>query len=139
MFTYHCLACKDTKSFDTMWIDNPDRLDQNLPVMLHCDNNVCTGVMVYKPDKYRVDIKEIDYQRALGWPDFDPEDYCHRCGCRNCVWWTDSDRFNLALGAHGVDPDWAGIICIACFVELHKEKTNLKTVWKLVPDMFKGI
>lgn len=32
---------------------------------------------------------EIPKQRERGWPDFHPEDFCHRCGHRNPVWSVD--------------------------------------------------
>lgn len=55
----------------------------------------------------RVTPDEVAEQRAKGWPDFHPEDFCHRCGRRNPKWFS---------------PDWhelpdghAGILCPACF------------------------
>lgn len=81
-----------------------------------------------------VDLRDIERQRILGWPDFHPENFCHRCGNRNIVWCVDSDRFNLAIGApNGIDNQWQGIICIACFVELHEEATGLTCCWLLSP------
>ncbi len=138
MFNYVCNQCGRSKKYNRHWSEHPDRIEENLSVILRCIN-ACDGLLEYTPDKYQVSMNEIDYQRRVGWFDFDPEDYCHRCGNRNCVWWTDSDRFNLAIDAHGVDSNYNGIICIPCFVELHEEKTNLKTAWKLEPGMFKGV
>lgn len=87
----------------------------------------------------RVDLDEIDAQRALGWPDFHPEDFCHRCGNRNVgSWFVASDRFNAAMGRH-VEHQWNGIVCPACFVELHEAATGLRTTWELVPTMFRPI
>ncbi len=38
--------------------------------------------------------EEIVRQRQLGWPDFHPEDFCHRCGRRNPVWYADAALWN---------------------------------------------
>jgi len=81
---------------------------------------------------FSVTINEIDAQRELGWPDFHPEDFCHRCGNRNISWSVDSDRFNVAMGRHYTHR-WNGIICIACFVELHEQATSLRCSWALQP------
>ena len=72
-------------------------------------------------------------QRAAGWPDWHPEDYCHRCGGRNASWWVDSDRFNAAMGKPA-EHRWNGIVCPGCFVELHEAATGLTASWRLVPD-----
>lgn len=96
-----------------------------------CGAEECIGeVTELKPS---VSIEEIDEQRRLGWPDFHPEDYCHRCGGRNPVWWVDSDRFNMAFGPPEQHP-YNGIVCPGCFVEAHERATGLRTVWKLTPD-----
>lgn len=83
--------------------------------------------------KPSVKLSEIDEQRALGWPDFHPEDYCHRCGGRNPSWWVDSDRFNMAFGPPEQHP-YQGIVCPGCFVEAHEKATGLHCTWMLVPD-----
>ena len=81
-----------------------------------------------------VTIAEMDEQRRLGWPDFHPEEFCHRCGGKNVrSWWVDSDRFNAALG-HPNEHPYNGIVCPGCFVELHEMATGMQTTWKLVPD-----
>ena len=54
----------------------------------------------------------IEKQRKKGWPDFHPEDFCHRCGRRNPVWWTDSRSWNRAA------PERTSILCPSCFAEL---------------------
>lgn len=79
-----------------------------------------------------VTLEQIAEQRAKGWPDFHPEDYCHRCGGRNCSWFVDSDRFNAAMGPFG-EHRWNGIVCTGCFVALHAEATGLTATWELVP------
>ena len=81
----------------------------------------------------RVTMQEIVEQRALGWPDFHPEDYCHRCGIGNISWWIDSDRFNTAMGGLPDGHAWNGIVCIQCFVELHQAATGLTCSWTLTP------
>jgi hypothetical protein len=72
-------------------------------------------------------------QRAAGWPDWHPEDYCHRCGGLNPSWCVDSDRFNAAMGKPA-EHRWNGIVCPGCFVELHEAATGLTASWRLVPD-----
>lgn len=85
----------------------------------------------------RVPPEAIVKQRRLGWPDFHPEAYCHRCGARNIhSWWVDSDRFNIAMEALGLDR--GTIVCPQCFVEGHHLATGLSTSWRLVPDLFRG-
>jgi hypothetical protein len=57
-----------------------------------------------------VTIDEIDRQRSLGWPDFHPEDYCHRCGRPNPVW--HSPEWVEVTGSH------SDILCPVCFAGL---------------------
>lgn len=57
-----------------------------------------------------VDPEEIKRQRTLGWPDFHPEDYCHRCGRRNIKAWTATEWRELT-GSN------AGILCPVCFTD----------------------
>ena len=78
-----------------------------------------------------VSLDEIRVQRAKGWPDFHPEDYCHRCGRPNCGWWADSDRWNLATA--DLPRRHMEILCPSCFVELWEEAIGLKATWQLVP------
>lgn len=86
-----------------------------------------------------VSLSEIDEQRELGWPDFHPEDYCHKCGNRNIPsWYVDSDRFNLAFGPAAEHP-YNGIVCPPCFVLAHEEATGLKATWKLVPEGLRAV
>lgn len=60
--------------------------------------------------------EEIVRQRALGWPDFHPEDFCHRCGRRNPVWSADQDDWETAT--EGRPRGVVDILCPSCFVEL---------------------
>lgn len=77
-----------------------------------------------------IDPVEITRQRELGWPDFHPETYCHRCGGVNVPsWHVDPDLFAMAF------PDTAHlIVCPGCFVVAHQQATGLMSSWKLVPD-----
>lgn len=85
----------------------------------------------YALDHPSVTIEEIDRQRSLGWPDFHPEDYCHRCGGKNPTsWFVDSDRWNIAFGPPDQHP-YNGIVCPGCFVLLHEKATGMWTTWKL--------
>jgi hypothetical protein len=61
---------------------------------------------------------EIHRQRSLGWPDFHPEDFCHRCGHRNIVWYANPDDWALATAElpRGV----LEILCPSCFVTLRE-------------------
>ena len=72
---------------------------------------------------------DIIEQRKKGWVDFDPEDYCHRCGRPNISWFVDSPLWNSA-DIEGEIP--SGIICPQCFVE----KVGLAEMitWELKPD-----
>lgn len=82
---------------------------------------------------HSVTLDEINAQRAFGWPDFHPEEYCHRCGGKNVwSWHVDSDRFNVAMGPPS-EHQWNGIICPGCFVELHEASTGMRCSWTLVP------
>ena len=85
---------------------------------------------IYDPDDV---LATMATQRAAGWPEWHPEDYCHRCGGRNASWHVDSDRFNAAMGPPTLHR-WNGIICPGCFVELHEAATGLTATWTLSPD-----
>ena len=71
---------------------------------------------------------EIAEQRAKGWPDFHPEDYCHRCGRSNICWYTASTLWNEAV------PLVSPILCPQCFVAAWETVTGLSPAWALVPD-----
>jgi ribosomal protein L40E len=75
-----------------------------------------------------VTLVEINRQRSIGWPDFHPEDYCHRCGARNVSSWAvDADEWRTA----GIDGRWNEIICPQCFAELWQEATDRRVTWWL--------
>jgi hypothetical protein len=93
--------------------------------------------MTQDADYVRVTPFEIASQRAAGWPDFHPEDYCHRCGCRNPIWYADSQLWNEVMGGDR-DEEVAGIVCPTCFADLAKERflgSKWKiTGWRMLPD-----
>lgn len=66
----------------------------------------------------------IDAQRAARWPDFHPENFCHRCGQRNPPWFT--PNWDEAGLGHG------GILCPGCFVLVADPDGRYKT-WALRP------
>ncbi len=68
---------------------------------------------------------EIVRQREAGWPDFHPEDFCHRCGRRNICWHVDSDLWNAVVDNR---PD---ILCPTCFVADYERKTGERPAWRL--------
>lgn len=87
----------------------------------------------YDPARPRVGLSEIDEQRAKGWPDFHPEDFCHRCGNRNVSsWYAPGELWNAVMG--GVADEWNGIVCPPCFTELAAVKGVHTGTWKLVPE-----
>jgi len=76
-----------------------------------------------------IPIEEIDRQRSLGWRDIHPEDYCHRCGCRNIeCWFTDKETWAEATL---IGSQWSHIICPACFTKLHEESTGNRQIWEI--------
>lgn len=89
----------------------------------------------------RIDPAEIARQRAAGWPDFHPEDFCHKCGRRFHYWF--SPEFNEVRAD---DPLDLSIICANCFLEhaaargdlfwtitrtngIHDRKPRTRTEW----------
>lgn len=71
-------------------------------------------------DPVRKTQADFDAQHDTGWPDFHPEDYCHRCGMPNISWHVDSDVWNLVMRPDGHEAawQWDEIICPVCFVQL---------------------
>jgi hypothetical protein len=68
--------------------------------------------------KVRITQAELDSQRRKGWPDFHPEDFCHRCGGPNISWSVDSEAWNSVMRPVCETGRWSEIICPICFVEL---------------------
>lgn len=62
-----------------------------------------------------------------------PEQRCQECGERNPPWSTDSDRWNAACRAAGIDR--GAIMCPTCFVSFHEAETGLRTNWTLQPGI----
>lgn len=75
---------------------------------------------------------DFDHQRANGWPDFHPEDFCHRCGRPNIVWHADSEVWNSVMRSSGHEAPWLWneIICPCCFAEL-AEACGRGRSWRL--------
>ena len=85
-------------------------------------------------------VVDIPAQRAAGWPDFHPEDYCHRCGRPNLQsWFVASDLWNAAMrgpdGAviEGYPP--SEIVCPQCFSQADERLLDggYRT-WQLVSE-----
>jgi hypothetical protein len=76
--------------------------------------------------------EEIVRQRAQGWPDMHPEDFCHRCGRRNPVWWTEQTVWLDATAARAKETGNEGIFCPSCFADLHQQETGEVRFWHLV-------
>jgi len=89
------------------------------------------------PGRYlSVDGADIAAQRNSGWPDFHPEDFCHRCGCQNVSWYIDSDVWNPVMRGGTVDGwEWQEIVCIPCFIELAEAHFGAR-VWRVTRDEF---
>ncbi|AWY05348.1 hypothetical protein SEA_MEMENTOMORI_94 [Microbacterium phage MementoMori] len=81
-----------------------------------------------RPEKQAVTVAYIRRQKAKGWPDIHPEDYCHRCGNRNISWWINSHIWNAVMESAFAPYD--GIVCPSCFGELF-EACYPATSWEL--------
>lgn len=78
--------------------------------------------------------EEVIRQRALGWPDFHPEEFCHRCGRRNVSsWYVDSDLWDAAT--EGRERGGVDILCPPCFVELFERASQTSCSWELRLDI----
>jgi hypothetical protein len=88
------------------------------------------------PGRYRsVDAADIAAQRDSGWPDFHPEDFCHRCGNPNVSWFVDNTAWNHVMreGNPVGWGQWQEIICIPCFMELAETHYRACT-WRIVRE-----
>lgn len=77
-----------------------------------------------------VTLEQIAEQCALGWRDFHPEAYCHRCGQRNVKSWAAPNT--LWAEAKAATPDWpaSDIVCPQCFTEaLEATRGHYDTFW----------
>jgi hypothetical protein len=68
--------------------------------------------------------EEIVRQRAAGWPDFHPEEFCHRCGRRNPPWSTDQREWLVATEQRPRQE--LEILCPSCFVALCEQNGGRK-------------
>lgn len=75
-----------------------------------------------------VPLHAIADQRAKGWPDFHPEDFCHICGQRNPVWHAQDDAWE-AVHPEAVGSDGGGICCPSCFAVAYWRATGKHPVW----------
>ena len=76
----------------------------------------------------------IEDQKARGWPDFHPEDFCHRCGHRNISWYTASPLWNEAWAVAEAEGGYQSVLCPRCFVELWEQATGLRVTWEVQLD-----
>ena len=74
---------------------------------------------------------DIATQRSLGWPDIHPEDYCHKCGARNPLWFVDRETWLTATAEWAKETGREGICCPACFAEMHAKATGVEMIWEL--------
>jgi hypothetical protein len=84
--------------------------------------------------------EEIVRQRQLGWPDMHPEDFCHRCGRRNPVWYTSPTVWNAVTEARRRETGRDSVLCPSCFVELHEQQFGVQQgfLWGLSLDDMRG-
>lgn len=84
----------------------------------------------------RINQELLDAQRAKGWTDWHPEDYCHRCYEGNVSWYVDTPPWTDVM--RGGDADgwgkWQEIICIPCFTALADEHYGAKQAWTITRD-----
>lgn len=82
----------------------------------------------------RMDPETIPAHREAGWTDFHPEDFCHRCGDRNPVWFAPADVWAKISTASLGEPSHAGIVCPACATELYEQATGTRPIWVFQPE-----
>ncbi len=70
----------------------------------------------------RIDPAEIANQRAKGWPEFHPEDFCHQCGRRFEPWF--SPEFDEVRGDDEATALAWTIVCPTCYVNRAVEVTG---------------
>lgn len=83
----------------------------------------------------REGMPDFDRQRALGWPDFHPEDYCHKCGAANPSWYAERDAWEVATKEWAKETGREGICCPGCFAEMHEEATGFVSVLRIEPQI----
>ncbi|MFI7678540.1 hypothetical protein [Actinophytocola sp. NPDC049390] len=77
--------------------------------------------------------EEIGRQRTASWPDFHPEDFCHRCGRRNPVWYVDAELWNKGTAERRATTGFDSVLCPSCFVEMYERKTGQQPLWRVDP------
>lgn len=84
----------------------------------------------------RVSQELLDEQRAGGWKDWHPEDYCHRCYETNVSWYVDSPAWSDVM--RGGNPEgwglWQEIICMPCFTGLADAHYGTTQAWTITRD-----
>ena len=75
----------------------------------------------------------IEKERRAGWPTIHPEDFCHRCGAKNMLWFADAPDWNVATRCWAAETGREGICCPLCFAEMYQEATGLTPVWAVRP------
>lgn len=107
--------------------------DSHHPPRTICGTTCCTTPSSKGTSRRFVDLIEIDMQRVAGWPDFHPEDYCHRCGGRNVYSWHAPNEVWNRLAETGLLPS-SEIVCPQCFTDLARQIGVEPSVWHLVAD-----
>ena len=86
------------------------------------------------PTHYTLSVlpEEIVRQRSLKWPDFHPEDFCHRCGHRNITWYVmDAEAWQIAV--RNQPRLVSEILCPVCFALLYEANGGPGVhMWELV-------
>lgn len=79
----------------------------------------------------RETVEDIREQRRQGWPDFHPEDYCHRCGRPNVdSWYVDPELWRQAVS----QGDLYTVLCPQCFTKAWEEMAGQSVTWVLSID-----
>lgn len=61
-----------------------------------------------------------------------PEDFCHKCGRPNVVWFAPSSLWNLVVRTKG-EPE---MLCPTCFIRLAEEAGINGQAWKVEPESY---
>lgn len=119
---HHCPFCD--------WTAGPPRALADLRTHLEGYCTVVRAVPWALERPNGVSPPEIARQRKYGWPDFHPEDYCHRCGRRNACWYTDRETWLAATTKWAAETGREGICCPPCFAEMYEEATGKGPIWR---------
>lgn len=66
----------------------------------------------------------IKLQRTLDWLDIHPEDFCHKCGAINPLWYTTREQWIFATQSWAELTGREGICCPTCFFEMFNESVE---------------